>query len=96
MAVPKTAVNEHHGMQSRENKVWLAWKLLCVQPVAEPECMQAPPEQHLWLRVLRSDPRHHPRADFRGDDISHWPLGRGPGGLLCAPVSISVYPFRAP
>lgn len=75
MAVPEAAMHEHYRSESRKNEIRLSLYLFSVKPVAESTGMQGAAQHQLGLRVLASDPGHHPGTGLRVYDIGHVPPG---------------------
>jgi hypothetical protein len=64
MAVPKTAVNEDHFAETRENKIGYARKIFAVQPVSIAEAINQFPNNQFRLCVLGFNSPHSAGADF--------------------------------
>lgn len=75
MPVPVAAVHEDDGLVFRQDQVWPADDILCVQAISKSARMQGAAQSEFGLRVPPFDPRHHPRAGGLVHDVSHLPPG---------------------
>jgi hypothetical protein len=71
MAVPKAAVDENHGMEFRENEIWLAWQELAVKPISQAECVEGAAQDDFRFGVPPADASHHSRPSCHVDDVDH-------------------------
>ncbi len=62
--MPETTVDENYRPIHRKDKIRFSRKLRIVNTIAKAGCVKAPPKDQLWLCVLATNPRHHPRAGF--------------------------------
>jgi hypothetical protein len=62
--MPETSVDKNHLSARPENHVGLAWEVFAVEAISEAERVDKPPDDHLWLSVAVSDPRHSLRPLF--------------------------------
>lgn len=69
VAMPETAMHEHHGIPACENEVGLAGQVFAVQAEAESAPVQRGSDYQLGFGVLALDPCHHPASGCGRDGI---------------------------
>lgn len=69
MAVPEAAMYKYTGLQARQYNVRSSGKIPAMQPIPVSIGVQESAYQHLRLRVLPPDGRHHPRSSGGINDV---------------------------
>jgi hypothetical protein len=82
VSMPEAAVNKNDGPIFAENKVGGTGKSLYMQTVPEAAGMQKSANQHLGNSIFSPNPRHHPAARCRINDVNHQASSWLPNALI--------------
>jgi hypothetical protein len=69
--MPETPMHENGEMKSRQDDVWFAGQLGCMQSEPESKFVQDSTNRYLGSRVLATNPAHVPAASVLRKSVSH-------------------------